>query len=240
MRGVETMDKKEEVKYIVAFTYGDGYIGYHGTECRFEANNIIDNLDYINWRKSILENFTKVTTYEINDKRQNRKTIVKTVTRTNPIYTKVHSRMYLLGKKVIDPHYLTLLDWETLAIWYMDDGNLRLVKQDYKDSHYEYAVPNIATNCFSYGDNLLIKEAIKEKLGIEFNINKHSINSNGEQTYILSLQRKSFPKFLDGIYNYIFPSFQYKINPYVELVTGNADDDEIVRTSAKSEEATQK
>jgi len=62
MRGVETMDEKEKVKYIVAFTYGDGYIGKHGTECRFQANNIEQNMDYILWRKEILENITPFTT----------------------------------------------------------------------------------------------------------------------------------------------------------------------------------
>jgi hypothetical protein len=207
------MDEKLKIKYIAAFLYGDGYIGRHGTECRFQANNIKANLDYILWRKEILENITPVSLSEIKDTRPNRQTILRTVSRTHPIYSRVHERMYLQGKKVIDPHYLKLLDWETLAIWYMDDGNLRLVKQDYKENHYVCPVPNIATMCFSYAENLLVKQAIKERLGIEFNINKHSINKQGERTYILVLARSSFDTFVNGVKEFIKPSFLYKINP---------------------------
>ena len=35
---VETVNEKDKIKYVVAFTYGDGYIGFHGKNCRFEAN----------------------------------------------------------------------------------------------------------------------------------------------------------------------------------------------------------
>jgi hypothetical protein len=208
------MDEKLKIKYIVAFLYGDGYIGRHGHECRFQANNIADNLDYILWRKEILENITPVTITTNKDERPNRKEIVKTFTRTHPIYSRVHERMYLENKKVIDPHYLKLFDWETLAIWYMDDGSLRLVTQDYKESHYVCPVPTLATNCFSYGEQMLIKQAAKEKLGIEFNINKHSVNKNDEMAYNLVLARSSFDRFYNGVKEFIKPSFLYKINPH--------------------------
>lgn len=229
MEGVETMDEKLKIKYITAFLYGDGYIGKHGHECRFQANNIVDNLDYILWRKEILENITPVTITTNKDDRPNRKEIVKTFTRTHPIYSRVHERMYLENKKVIDPHYLKLLDWETLAIWYMDDGNLRLIKQDYKDSHYEYPVPSLATLCFSYAENLLIKQAIKEKLGIEFNINKHSVNKNDEMMYQIILTRNSFDRFYNGVKEFIKPSFMYKINPHDKPQIKLGED--IVRTA---------
>lgn len=236
MKGVETMDNKEKIKYVVAFTYGDGYLGFHGKNCRFEANNVIDNKDYIEWRRKILSEITGVNTYNIMDGRGNRKVIVKTSTQTHPIFTKVHSRMYLNGKKVIDPHYLKLLDWETLAIWYMDDGNIRPNIRYYKDkTYYCTPTPNLATNCFSYGDNLLIKKAIKENLGIEFNISKHSKTNAGEQQYILNLLSSSFDRFIEGISSYMLPSFQYKLNPYERLLP-EREDGEIVRTVEKSTE----
>lgn len=224
------MDEKTKIKYIVAFLYGDGYIGYHGKECRFQANNIIDNIDYILWRKSILENITPVTLTTNRDDRQNRKEIVKTFTRTHPIFSRVHQRMYLCGKKVVDPHYLKLLDWETLAIWYMDDGSLRIIKQDYKTKHYESLVPTIATLCFSYAENVMIKNAIKEKLDIEFNINRHSVNKNNEFMYQLVLRRSSFEKFRNNIEKFLTPSFLYKINPNDRLHTTDSMDEDIVRT----------
>lgn len=236
MKGVEIMDAKTKIKYIVAFTYGDGYLGFRGKNCRFEANNIIDNQDYINWRKEILSEITGVNTYNILDGRGGRKVLVKTYTQSHPIFTKVHSRMYLNGKKVIDPHYLKLMDWETLAIWYMDDGSIRPNIRHYKDkTYYCTPTPNLATNCFSYGDNFLIKKAIKEYLGIEFNIGKHSLNKNGEQTYILNLLSSSFERFIEGVKPFILPSFKYKLNPYEKLLP-EREDDEMIRTSEESEE----
>ena len=229
------MNNKEITKYIVAFTYGDGYLGFHGKNCRFEANNISENRDYIEWRADILRNVTGLSMRENLNPGQNRKPFIKTTTHTHPKFTDVHEKLYLNGKKVIDPHYLKLLDWESLAIWYMDDGSIRPVIRPYKNKVYYFTpVPNIATNCFSYGDNLLIKKAIKENLGIEFNIHKHSLNKRGEQTYILCLLSSSLHKFLDGVEKYIQPSFRYKLNQYEKL---HRDvDGEIVRTLEKSNE----
>lgn len=229
MGSVETMDEKTKIKYIVAFTYGDGGIYQHGRECRFEANTIAENMDYILWRKEILENITPINLYK-NNVVGNRKESYKTTSRTHPLYTRVRNRMYLLGKKVIDPHYLTLLDWETLAIWYMDDGSIRPNIRTYKDkTYYCTPTPNIATNCFSYGDNLLIKKAVKEKLELEFNITKHAKHGE-EQQYILNLASSSFDRFIEGVRPFILPSFQYKLNPYDRLLPERKDED-IVRTT---------
>lgn len=226
------MDNKELLKYVVAFTYGDGHLAYHGKECRFEATCIIDNLDYINWRKSILENIAPVVIYDNSDKREdfNRKPLIKTTTRCHPIYTKIHDRLYLNNRKTFDPHYLKLFDWETMAIFYMDDGSFVISKDHYKDKTYRTNHITLATNCFTYAENLLLKETIKKNLEIEFNIHKHSFSKNLGQTHILVLANSSHIRFLENIKNYILPSFQYKINPYDRLVTDNADDGEIVRT----------
>jgi len=208
------MDKRTLTKYIVAFTYGDGYLDSDSAKkySRFQANNIIDNKDYVEWRAGILRNLTEVTIKEVEDTRHsNRKTILSTLTRQHPMYSKVRSRLYLNRRKVIDPHYLTLMDWETLAILYMDDGSLRDVTQNYKGRIYHNYYPNIATCNYSYGDNWLLKKAIKEILGIEFNINKHSVNKNGEQIYMLVLRASSRDRFFEGVRQYILPSFEYKV-----------------------------
>jgi len=212
------VDKKTLTKYIVAFCYGDGFLGKHGKNARFQANNIIDNLDYIEWRASILENVSGLSMSERVPKIKGWKVLINTTTHTHPMYTTIWQRLYLNGRKVFDPHYLKLLDWETLAILYMDDGTLGCTKQEYKDKTYRNYYPKIATCAYSYGDNLLLKKAIKDKLGIEFNINRHSRNKRGETTYILSLQANSRERFLSGVEQYILPSFRYKIYPNDELL----------------------
>ena len=228
MGGVEIMDEKNLIKYVVAFTYGDGCLIKHGKYSRFEANNLAKNRDYNEWRAEILSNITRVTLKDVDPQRGNRQLTINTRTNTHPIFERVRSRMYLNKVKVIDPHYLKLLDWETLAILYMDDGSLRHTTRTYKDKVYHSYCPNIATCNFSYGDNLLLKRAIKENLGIEFNVTRHSKNKNGDMTYILYLLASSRAKFFSGVFKYIKPSFKYKINPYTEPVI---DGDDMIRTA---------
>jgi len=205
------MDKRTLIKYVVAFTYGDGSLIKHGKYSRFEANNLSINNDYNEWRADILRNITSVTLREVVPNRGNRQLITNTRSSTHPIFEKVRSRMYLNGIKRIDPHYLKLFDWETLSIVYMDDGSLRDVIQNYKGNTYHNYCPNIATCNYNYGDNLLLKKAIKENLGVEFNVNKHSKNKFGEQTYILVLGASSREKFFSSIEQYVLPSFKYKV-----------------------------
>ena len=206
------MNDKDIMKYAVAFTYGDGCIIRHGKECRFEATCIEDNMDYINWRKCILENITPINTYENKDSRPNRKLLIKTSSRTHPTYTKIYSRMYHNGRKTVDPHYLKLFDWETLAIFYMDDGNLQNVTQSYKENKYSNKYPNIASMSFSYAENIMLKETIKKNLGIEFNVRKHSEREDGTINYMLYLAGSSRQSFYSNISKYILPSFRYKLD----------------------------
>jgi hypothetical protein len=233
--GVETMNDKELTKYIVAFTYGDGSIGYHGKNCRFGATCIIDNMDYILWRKSILENLTPVLVYENSKDLPNHKRIFKTNSRTHPTYTKIQNRMYHDGRKTIDPHYLKLMDWETLAIFYMDDGSLRNVTQTYKENTYSNKYPNIASMSFNYAENLMLRNCFKDILGIEFNIHKHSTRENGEINYMLCLGGSSRERFYKGIGKYILPSFRYKLDNSYDVPPYQGGED-IVRTTEKSVE----
>jgi hypothetical protein len=235
MRSVETMNRKDLVKYIVAFLYGDGSISLpHAKECRFEASCIIDNEDYVLWRKSILEELTPVRVYIIDPKMENRKLILQTSTRIHPLYTQIKSRVYHDGKKTLDPHYLKLFDWETLAILYMDNGSLREVKQDYKEKHYTNKYPNIATMNFNYAENLLLKETIKKNLGIEFNINKHSTRKDGTINYMLCMPSSSRERFYKEIGQYILPSFRYKLDYSYDVPPFRGED--IVRTVEQSTE----
>lgn len=220
-------DDKELIKYIAAFTYGDGHLHKHGKNCRFQANNIKDNLDYILWRKEILENVSRVTLTERVPTNPPGRVQMKTNTWTHPKYTRVWSRMYHKGRKTIDPHYLKLFDWETLAILYMDDGSLSCTKEEYKNAKYTHYWISIGTLSFSYAENLLLKQTIKDKLGIEFNVRKHGYAKDGTRQYYLRLARSSRDKFIDSVSPYILPSFEYKVRPNgIPLSEG----EEIIRT----------
>src|SRR4030067_2609914 len=139
MRWLTTMrNNKELTKYVSAFLLGDSTIwidkrtwGKKGN-ATFECCQIEEHLDYLEWMKSIIEDITNV---ELKPKAGQKDmhtfpngTISKVKkqyrlrSRAHPFFNPFRERMYGTGKKAIDPHYLTLLDWESLATWYMDDG----------------------------------------------------------------------------------------------------------------------
>lgn len=196
--GVETMNKKDLYKYISAFVMGDAGVYYSGKHCRLVTSSI--NKDYILWKKSILEELTHVNYHTVLDKRGNRKLLHVLTTRTNPLYTKVRKQVYTDRYRGLSPHYLKLLDWETLAILYMDDGSC------YQDKRCN-ATPKVTINTkrLSYGDSLLLKNTIKKRLNIEFNVNRQ------KQYYLLALRSKDYDIFKQEISPYILESFKYKL-----------------------------
>lgn len=211
------MDKKILMKYLTAFTYGDGSISQHGKECRFEATCIIDNMDYIEWRKSILEEVSPVILYEEHPeiKYPNRKVVIKTNTRTHPIYSEIRRRVYHEKVKTLDPHYLKLIDWEWIAILFMDDGTNSKNIRKYKDKEYQCSPTiSIATMKFSYSDNLILKNYLKDNFQLEFNIYRRGLGKDGVYDYAIYLMKSSYERFIDGVSPYILPSFQYKLHPY--------------------------
>jgi len=192
------MDKKILYKYVSAFVMGDAGVFYSGKNCRLVTNSI--NKEYIDWKRQILENITKVNYHSSIDKRGNRKELHVLTTRSHPLYTKIRKRVYIDKYRSIDPHYLKLLDWESLAILYMDDGSC------YKDKRCN-ATPRATLNTkrLSYGDSLLLKKTIKNNLDIEFNINRQN------EYWYLTLRAKDYWKFKESIAEYILPCFEYKL-----------------------------
>lgn len=202
MEGVETLikDKKVLTKYVVAFAMGDAGVYKSGSKYRMVANGT--HKDYILWKKSILENVSGVNYHVVVDPRDDysRKSLHVLTTRVHPMYEKIRDRLYTGSYKGIDPHYLTLLDWEMLAILFMDDGSC------YKDKRCN-ATPRVSLNAkrLSYGDQWLLKKAIKEKLNLEFNVTRH-----GKYWY-LSLRTKDYTAFKEGVAPYVLDCFSYKL-----------------------------
>lgn len=227
------MNEREFIKYVVAFLYGDGGVYYHGKNARFEATILETNRDYADWRSGILSWLTEVNIYPIH--RENRCDILKTSTRTHPIYSKIRDRVYVDNVKHLDPHYLKMFDWETLAILYMDDGCLSKVRYNSrKNGEYLGFTPrvSIATHKYGYEGNLFLKNFFKEKFDLEFNVARAP--TRGKLFWQLLLRSKDYRKFEDGVKSFILPSFTYKLVLDEQL---HIDvDEEKVRTSGQPEE----
>jgi hypothetical protein len=204
------MDKKQLMKLISFFTMGDGglYVKNDTSNAKFIMNMRSENMDYVNWVSSTLSELTNVHVYnrpDYNVDGCNRKEQVRLESNTHPFLTKIRNRIYTIDKhKGIDLHALKLLDWESMAILYMSDGCL-----------YEYLRPEIGMKNSSYNltlnmkrlseaEQLVLKQHIKQKLDIEFNVNRQN------QYFYLRLRSKDVDKFLEGVGPYMCKSFKYK------------------------------
>lgn len=214
------IDKKNLTKYVWSFVIGDGclILGHNKnrpnreTNASFVCSQIAEHEDYILWRANILSHITSIHlsirkgVYINTCKPQ-----IKTVSNRHPFFTTIRDRMYLYGNKIIDPHYLKLLDWEALSILYQDDGSLS--KKPIGQNCYSLV---LSTEGFSYGDNVLLQRAIKDKTDVLFGIVR--VNTKSGLHYRLQTAKYSNIKiFLNGVSKYIKPSFEYKLLPNVQL-----------------------
>lgn len=202
------MESKYLTKIVAACLLGDGCVKIRPCghkNAHFVLAQTEDHYDHVLYIKNILSELTHVNEWTKENfskgSGKNPKVQKWIETRTHPFYTKFRERMYPNGHKVVDPHYLTLLDWEFLAIWYMQDGSVC--------SNGTHASIRIATHNFSYGDNHCLRQALADKLGILFNV--VSSRRNNKQYYSLSLNSKSNECFLENVSPYVQHSFSYKI-----------------------------
>jgi hypothetical protein len=217
MRGVETMDNQEKMKYIYAFTFGDGCLEKtkgDNENSRLRIEHVWRNLDYLEWKQSILN---QITSTSLNRKvREGREDTGLLLTSRHPVYTKCRERMYLNGVKVLDPHFESFLDWETMAVIYQDDGYLG------KNGDYIHSI-NLCTENLSYGDQLLLRNWCASKLNMHFNIIHH------KASYRMRLGKKFLEEFIAGVRPHIVPSMKYKIGE--SECQAPERDGEIVRSS---------
>jgi hypothetical protein len=206
MEGVTTMIKDLN-KRLYAYSMFDGHLMFPGNSNNacLVVNMLEIHEDYINkvietleeiplgYKKSLPEIYTKDGF--------NRKQQIRLQSHNHPILTKIHSRIYMQGRKVVDPHMLKFMDSEFLAIAFMADGNRHV------DKRWENAKPiyRLHLNMLSYGDLMLIKKSLKETFGLEINIRKKGNN------YDLGVPTAYSKLFEEIIEPFILPSFQYKI-----------------------------
>lgn len=115
----------------------------------------------------------------------------------------LRSKFYINGKKVIPPDIKSFLFTPlTLAVWYMDDGNL--------DKRSKYHLNStIATYCFSFEECEVLSKVFKENFGIITSINQTKIR--GKIYPRLYIWSESMDKFISLVRPHIHPVFTYKI-----------------------------
>lgn len=215
------MDNKQLTKLLSYFIMGDGgvYTRNGKTDSAYFVMNMkAENKDYIDWVDSVLKTFVgtrQTDRKDYNTDGCNRQPQIRLESKTHPKLATLRHRIYTEKYKGIDPHALKMLDWEALAILYMCDGSLCEDKPNPKKGLVNSSW-NLTLNMkrLSYGDQLLLKKAIKDKLDLEFNINRQN------SYYYLRLRSKDVVKFCKGVEPYMKESFKYKIRVIDPLKEG--------------------
>lgn len=193
-----SMNEKRLSKLLYYFTSFDGGVYYSGKNCRYVMNMRKDNLDYIEWVEKTLNEFVGTSKHDV-IQRGERKPLVSLISKTHPKLTKIRERLYSAdGKKFLDPHQLTLLDEEALAIIFMADGGTHMDKGKYPEI-------KLHTKGYSYFDNLALSKAIYDKLGIRTTVNRHN------QYYFLRVKTQDVNKFIECVKPFVLKSFSYKL-----------------------------
>lgn len=228
-----SINRKELTKLISFMTMGDGgiYYGAKSANGRFIMNMKEENADYIQWCSNVLSNITRSTVSvrkDYNTDGYTRKPQFKLETASHPFFTTLHSRIYTDKYKGLDPHALKMLDGEALAILYMCDGSLFVDKAEGSKKRLVNDSYNVRLHMkrLSYGDQLLLKQSLKTKLDLEWNINKAG------KYYELRLRSKDVAKFMELVSPHVLPSFEYKL---VRLTPETGGD--IVCSSQECEES---
>ncbi|MBI3397441.1 hypothetical protein HY045_03115 [Candidatus Woesebacteria bacterium] len=107
------------------------------------------------------------------------------------------------GKKIIPTVINSILrDPISLAVWYMDDGNLD------KRTKYHFNA-TIATYCFSFIECQRLSDVLKENFKVRSSVNKTKMR--GKTYPRLYIWSESMDRFISIIRPIIHPVFKYKI-----------------------------
>ena len=201
MEGVSTMNDEEIRGAIIGMVLGDGSLPLDGRSinAHMDFAHCAKQREYAVWKAGLLENLTSVRiTDGVSHCRNKEYPKVRVLSKTHPTYTHLRNRFYHNGRKTIDAFLMEHLTPLGLAIWYMDDGNLK--------NHENYLTPMLETNCFNVAEHLIMTKALADKFQLEFRANH--LNA---KYLMLRLRRKDRGKFFDIIREHIHPTMAYKI-----------------------------
>jgi len=210
MEGVTTVSNvlnKDLMKRLYAISMFDGHLMMNGRHknATLVINMLEANADYLDMAVTALESagighhLSRPAIYQKDGyKRQQQ---LRLQSKAHPTLTKIFNRIYIQKHKVVDPHMLTMMDEEMLAIMFMADGSRSV------DKRWEKAKPTyrLHLNSLSYGDLMLIKKSLKAVFNLEINAVKKGSG------YDLSVPTKHSEFFELLVDPFVLPSFQYKL-----------------------------
>jgi len=192
---------QQQKEIIVGLMLGDGCLETQneGRTYRLKVEQSIKHKEYVDWLYGNLENFV------LSKPRLRKKTLNGKVRWNYGFQTMSCGNLRFFAhqfydkksrKKKIPKIIRRLLNCLAIAIWFMDDGQI-------KSKRHRTLLIN--TQSFSLTDLRLLQNALSKKFQIETTFKKER---TGYRIYLIS---KTLPNFLQCIDAYILPSMRYKL-----------------------------
>ena len=198
---------KLSLSLLYAMSIGDGYVfsrkdkRYNTISSGLIISHSIKQKEYIEFKRDLLVSHFGgvVNIHEFNNNNYPGLRISK----TNPIFRKIHKSLYKDGKKFISREILNTFGKKALAIWYMDDGGMGVKRRNGKIHAFELFL----NTHISKEDNQIIIDYFNEVWDIKFS----SVKNKGH--YRLRCGTREGRKFISLVEPYILESLRYKIDP---------------------------
>ena len=183
---------------IVGSILGDGTLlpNWSKTNYKLRMRQSIKQKEYILWKYKIFKDWTlqKPKYQEVNDS-------LSFATVSHKEISELRKVFYGCGKKMIPKNISTFLkDPVTLAVWFMDDGNV--IRRNGKVYGY-----HLNTQSFTRQENQNLSEALRRLYGIE-----SLIEINHKKFRLRVMKKDSRERFKALVNDYILESMRYKIS----------------------------
>ena len=194
------MDKKYLVKMMSFLVMGDGNLTMHKgcVNASFHISQTKEASELICLSANLLDELKigyKITEYKI---KGSDTTYCRLASKVHPFLTKLYHRIYMDGRRTLDPHAFKQLDWESLAILYMSDGNIQ-----WSSSGTPTAMINLCR--LSYAEFMWFRSQVKEALGIVGNVYKCG------KYFRFGFRVKESKVFFSHIRPYMLEQYRYKL-----------------------------
>lgn len=201
---------------LIALVLGDGCItqqtqivrGKTYTYANFEVTHSYKQKEYIEWKANLCRSITG-NKCNIKEKIVKKRSILgKTTpellayrfTCSNNYFRVLRKWLYPLGKKVLNTKFISYLDAQGLAIWYMDDGSTYIPKNGKTCFTCEISTHVSKENAIE------LIEFFKEKWNISFSLHKKT-----ENQYNIRCYTKEAYKFIQLIKPFVPQCMDYKV-----------------------------
>ncbi|MBI4155737.1 MAG: hypothetical protein HY507_00705 [Candidatus Zambryskibacteria bacterium] len=187
---------EEQYAFIIGSILGDGCLCENWSKTNYSLliAHSVKQKDYVFWKYNILR------TWILKEPRfyaKNNSLIIKTISHSQ--LTELRNRFYLNNKKVI-PHDIETIMYHplSLAVWFMDDGNLASSCGFIHGYH-------LNTQSFTFEENQRLTVMLKNNFGIDCTIQRN------HKYYRLFIRAGSKERFKKLIGNRLIESMRYKL-----------------------------